>query len=256
MIDADHCLLGAAPSKHTHARPIFGVLGTIDLLAGTYLLVITRAQNIGSLHGSYVFRVLAADILPVHTESTVSSNELSDESEYVTLLRAVISGGTFYFSYENDLTSNCQRRSMTDGKAPLCVRADDQFFFNRGVQSALIAAGALDYVLPVIQGCIRALSDLLVNSLNLFLASLTPVPQLCRSTSIAPLAASSATHWSRVDRDSVPARATTSAAWTRRAMQPTLSKPNKSSKLRITCRRCCRRGTYPTCPSSLQIHAC
>lgn len=46
------------------SRPISGIVGTIRLLAGQYLVVITRSSKAGSVNGQDIWRVDGTELLP------------------------------------------------------------------------------------------------------------------------------------------------------------------------------------------------
>lgn len=52
------------PSLNAEVRPIFGIWGIIPLIAGNYLLVITKAEVIGTLNGHDIYHVLESDVIP------------------------------------------------------------------------------------------------------------------------------------------------------------------------------------------------
>jgi hypothetical protein len=45
-------------------RPIYGIWGIVSLIAGNYLLVITKANVLGTINGSDIYHILESDIIP------------------------------------------------------------------------------------------------------------------------------------------------------------------------------------------------
>lgn len=45
-------------------RQIYGIWGIISLIAGNYLIVITKAEVVGTLNGSEIYHILESDIIP------------------------------------------------------------------------------------------------------------------------------------------------------------------------------------------------
>ncbi|KAF9619394.1 hypothetical protein IFM89_006581 [Coptis chinensis] len=91
---------------------IYGVVGTIRLLAGTYLLVITSRKEVGTYLGFPVFRVMSMKFMACNGILRLSSCQernnrfcrKRDEAYFMSLLRTVESTLGLYYSYETDLT--------------------------------------------------------------------------------------------------------------------------------------------------------
>ncbi|KAI0198249.1 putative SAC1 protein [Astrocystis sublimbata] len=113
---------------------IAGILGLIRLRLDKYAIVITKAQPIGRLKGHMVYKVISTDFLPMRERQIRDP----DEDQFLFLLKTFIMSGPMYFSYSIDLTNSFQRQASIDNSAPLWMRADDRFFWNRFVQSDLI----------------------------------------------------------------------------------------------------------------------
>lgn len=45
-------------------RPIYGIWGTISLIGGNYLIVITEAEVVGTLNDADIYQIRASDIIP------------------------------------------------------------------------------------------------------------------------------------------------------------------------------------------------
>lgn len=126
--------------------PVAGILGMLRLQFDRYLLVITRARQVGSLTGHVVYVMEAFDLLPMRARTATDV----DEQQYLALVRAHLHGGQFYFSHTLDLTNSLQRQHGQQG--PLWRRADERFFWNRYIMEDFIQAGMDGFILPVVYG--------------------------------------------------------------------------------------------------------
>ncbi|CAN1277063.1 Phosphoinositide phosphatase SAC8 [Linum perenne] len=123
---------------------IYGVAGTIRLVAGTYILVITSQKEVGKFLGSPVFRIMSMQFLPCNQALKFSTaEEKKDEAYFRNLLRTVESTPALYYSYETDITLNLQRRcKLAEGwmAKPLWKQADPRFVWNQNLLEDLIEA--------------------------------------------------------------------------------------------------------------------
>lgn len=156
----------------TRVFSIKGILGMIQLRLDKYIIVITKDEHIARLKGHMVHRILQVDFLPVHERQLHDP----DEDRFLNLLRGFLKSGSMYYSYTLDLTNSFQRQAAQQDaasasgqpEAPLWMRADDRFFWNRFVQSDFIEyrnrgargqlgvqAGIDPYILPVMFGMLE-----------------------------------------------------------------------------------------------------
>ncbi|KAI1425092.1 putative SAC1 protein [Xylaria sp. FL1777] len=124
----------ATVKRVARVSSVAGILGIIRLRLDKYVIVITKAQPVGRLKGHMVYKVVSTDFLPMRERQIRDP----DEDQFLFLLKSFIMTGPMYFSYSIDLTNNFQRQASSDSSAPLWMRADDRFFWNRFVQSDLI----------------------------------------------------------------------------------------------------------------------
>ncbi|XP_043726176.1 phosphoinositide phosphatase SAC8 isoform X4 [Telopea speciosissima] len=147
----DSC--SGSPSK---VSKIYGVVGTIQLLAGTYVLIITSRTEAGTYLGFPIFRITAMKFLSCNEALKLStSQEKRDEAYFMSLLRTVESTPGLYYSYEIDLTLNIQRTvKLTDERAnkPLWKRADPRFVWNKNLLEELIECKLDPFIIPLVQG--------------------------------------------------------------------------------------------------------
>ncbi|KAH6777874.1 SAC domain-containing protein 8 [Perilla frutescens var. hirtella] len=135
-------LNGDGPSGSPKVSTIYGVAGTIRLLAGTYVLVITSRKEVGNYLGFPVFRVTSMRFLSCNEASrNLASQEKKDEDYFMTLLRIVESTHGLYYSYGTDITLNLQRRcKLAKGweSKPIWKQGDPRFVWNRNLLEELI----------------------------------------------------------------------------------------------------------------------
>ncbi|KAJ8898917.1 hypothetical protein K2173_008410 [Erythroxylum novogranatense] len=147
------------PSK---TSTVYGVAGTIRLLAGTYVLVITSRKEAGDFLGFPVFRVMSMKFLSCNEALKFStSQEKRDEAYYMNLLKIVESTPGLYYSYETDMTLNLQRRSkLAEGwmAKPFWKQADPRFVWNRNLLEELIELKLDEFIIPIVQGNILKLT--------------------------------------------------------------------------------------------------
>ncbi|KAL0727916.1 hypothetical protein Bca4012_024009 [Brassica carinata] len=140
----------------TRVSTIFGVGGTIRLLAGTYLLVITSREEAGTFLGFPIFRVTAMKFLPCNGNLRfATAQEKKDEAYFRTLLQALETTPGLYFSYETDLTVNLQRRcKLAVGwtSKPMWKQADPRYVWNWHLLEELIECKLDGFITPLLQG--------------------------------------------------------------------------------------------------------
>lgn len=95
-------------------RKIWGIIGTIKLLACRYLIVITDATEVGTIAGHQIFKIVATDVIP-YTKSSLhlSEKQMQSNSTYLEMIKSVLNTPYFYFSYTYDLSHSMQRLHNT-----------------------------------------------------------------------------------------------------------------------------------------------
>ncbi|KAK4776912.1 hypothetical protein SAY86_005600 [Trapa natans] len=120
---------------------IYGVVGTIRLLAGTYVLVITSRNEVGNFLGFPVYRVNSMRFLYCNEALKLStSQEKRDE---------------VYFSYRTDITLNLQRRyKLMDGWMTKSIwkQADPRFVWNKNLMEEFIECKLDMFIILLLQG--------------------------------------------------------------------------------------------------------
>ncbi|NXE11129.1 SAC1 phosphatase, partial [Lophotis ruficrista] len=95
-------------------RPIYGILGTIRLVAGTYLIVITKKKKVGEIFSHAIWKATDFDILSYKkTMLHLTDIQLQDNKVFLSMLSHVLSVDGFYFSTTYDLTHTLQRLANT-----------------------------------------------------------------------------------------------------------------------------------------------
>uniref|UniRef100_A0A8C2W1M9 Phosphatidylinositol-3-phosphatase SAC1 n=2 Tax=Chinchilla lanigera TaxID=34839 RepID=A0A8C2W1M9_CHILA len=141
-------------------RPIFGILGTIHLVAGNYLIVITKKTKIGEFFNHVIWKATDFDILSYKkTMLHLTDIQLQDNKTFLAMLNNVLSVDGFYFSTTYDLTHTLQRLSNTSPEfqeMSLLERADQRFVWNGHLLRELSAQPEVHrFALPVLHGFIN-----------------------------------------------------------------------------------------------------
>lgn len=140
-------------------RPICGLLGTIRLVAGMYLVVITRKRNVGSLMGHAVWKAVDFDIISYkRTMLHLSEIQSQENKTFLTMMSNVLNTDGFYFCTDYDLTHTLQRLGNTSPDfqdSSLLERADQRFVWNANLLRELAAQTELHkFAIPVVHGFI------------------------------------------------------------------------------------------------------
>ncbi|XP_042484714.1 phosphoinositide phosphatase SAC6-like isoform X2 [Macadamia integrifolia] len=147
-----YCSSVRAPKIQT----IFGVIGVLKLLAGSYVLVITGCEQVGSYLGHPIYKVSGLKILPCdHSLKNSPTDQKKMETEFSVLLNAAERTSGLYFSYDVNLTLSAQRLHDLGNESkqlPLWRQADPRFLWNNYLLEMLIDSKLDPYVLPVVQG--------------------------------------------------------------------------------------------------------
>jgi len=146
--------------KNASKRPIFGIIGTIQLVACKYLVVITKCSRAGTVNGQHIWRIDESQILPF-SRSILHLNEeqVKENQSYVTMIEHVLNTPNLYFSYTYDLTHTLQRLHNTMPEflqMPLHERADERFVWNRHlIQEMGGHSDLVRFILPIMHGFVQ-----------------------------------------------------------------------------------------------------
>lgn len=109
-------IVGTASQIPTTAsrRRIWGLVGTIRLLACRYLIVITDAQMCGTIAGHTIYRISSTEVIP-YTRSSLhlTEKQVQNNATYLEMVKSVLNTPYFYFSYTYDLSHTMQRLHNT-----------------------------------------------------------------------------------------------------------------------------------------------
>uniref|UniRef100_A0A667ZYQ4 SAC1 like phosphatidylinositide phosphatase b n=1 Tax=Myripristis murdjan TaxID=586833 RepID=A0A667ZYQ4_9TELE len=95
-------------------QPICGVMGTIRLVAGMYLVVITKKKKVGDLLGHAVWKALDFDVISYKkTVLHLTDNQMQDNKAFLSMMNSVLHTDGFYFATDYDLTHTLQRLANT-----------------------------------------------------------------------------------------------------------------------------------------------
>ncbi|KAL6899782.1 hypothetical protein ACP4OV_006440 [Aristida adscensionis] len=106
-------LVEELPSRGSSTNPkvqtVYGVIGVVKLAAGSYFLVITDRDCVGSYLGHAVFKVTGLRILQCNNALSTSAEQKKMETQFSELLDAAERTIGLYFSYDVNLTLTAQR---------------------------------------------------------------------------------------------------------------------------------------------------
>nr|XP_043633432.1 phosphoinositide phosphatase SAC6-like [Erigeron canadensis] len=137
-------------------QTVFGVIGMLKLLAGSYLLVITDRESVGTYLGYPIFKVLSLKVFPCDHSLKISPEEQKRmESEFTNLLKVAEKTPGLYFSYDVNITLSIQRLNELGDESrmlPLWRQAEPRFLWNNYMLEVFIDNKLDPYMLPLIQG--------------------------------------------------------------------------------------------------------
>ncbi|KAG4386597.1 hypothetical protein GLYMA_11G085100v4 [Glycine max] len=159
-VDGSMKLIDKVPECSTLRVPkiytIFGVVGMLKLLAGSYLLVITERESVGSYSGHPIFKISKLKVFPCDNSLKNTPPEKKKiEMEFSGLLNVAEKTSGLFFSYETNLTLSAQRLNDLGDESrllPLWRQAEPRFLWNNYMLEVLIDNKLEPYLLPVVQG--------------------------------------------------------------------------------------------------------
>ncbi|KAG2376276.1 Phosphoinositide phosphatase [Vigna angularis] len=121
---------------------IFGVVGMLRLLAGSYLLVITERESVGSYLGHPIFKISSLKVFPCDNSlKNTPAEQKKIETEFSALLNVAEKSSGLFFSYETNLTLSAQRLNDLGDESrllPLWRQAEPRFLWNNYMLEVLI----------------------------------------------------------------------------------------------------------------------
>ncbi|KAM6540477.1 hypothetical protein CsatB_004924 [Cannabis sativa] len=159
-LDASLSFIDELPESSSVRAPkiqtIYGVVGMVKLLTGSYLIVITDRQCVGTYLGHTIFKVLSLKVFPCdHSLQNSDAQHKKMEAEFSALLNIVEKTSGLFFSYETNLTLSVQKLHDLGGESkllPLWRQAEPRFLWNNYMLEVLIDNKLDPFLLPVIQG--------------------------------------------------------------------------------------------------------
>lgn len=144
-------------SNAFNVRKICGILGAINLVSGTHLVIATHRLPVGFINNQVIWRLAGVDVIP-YIPSLLHLNEPQQlENEiYLSMIRSILDTPYLYFSYSYDITHTLQRlHSMSPEflRMTLLERADSRFVWNGNLLNAFQKPELRNYCLPLLMGC-------------------------------------------------------------------------------------------------------
>uniref|UniRef100_A0A7E4UTD1 Phosphatidylinositol-3-phosphatase SAC1 n=1 Tax=Panagrellus redivivus TaxID=6233 RepID=A0A7E4UTD1_PANRE len=138
--------------------PIYGIVGIVKLVAGPYLVVIKKAEVVGTVNDAEIYHVTETEALPFN-KSTLHLTERQSwfNKHFLDMIQLVLATRGFYYSPSFDLTHSLQW--LSENVTPdyrssgLHARADQRFVWNRHLLTPLAANPSLaHFTIPLIHG--------------------------------------------------------------------------------------------------------
>ncbi|XP_038154593.1 phosphatidylinositol-3-phosphatase SAC1-B-like [Cyprinodon tularosa] len=164
-VSTDMCLtVRSAVPVSAETRPICGVMGTIRLPAGMYLIIITKKTKAGDLLGHDVWKAQSFDIISYKkTVLHLNEDQMQDNKTFLSMINSVLQTDGFYFATDYDLTHTLQRLANTSPDfhdLSLLERADQRFVWNGHLLRDFMTQPELHkFVFPVLHGFISIKSS-------------------------------------------------------------------------------------------------
>lgn len=156
-------------SVASSCKEFCGVLGSIQLLAGQYLIIATQREFVGSIAGHNIWCLTGTEILP-YCRSTLHLNaeQQIDNTTYLNMIEQVLATPYLYFSYSYDLTHTMQRLHGTGPdflSQSLVDRADQRFVWNGFILKDFRHPEFKNFCLPLVHGFL-SINQISVNGCN------------------------------------------------------------------------------------------
>ncbi|XP_049789260.1 phosphatidylinositol-3-phosphatase SAC1 [Schistocerca nitens] len=145
--------------QSSSSKPICGIIGIIRLIAGPYLIVVTRKWKVGTINNQDIWRIDECEVIPFsRTLLHLTEKQTAENQQYVSMVDHVLKTPHLYFSYSYDLTHTLQRLHNTTPEflqMPLHERADPRFVWNSNLLREMATRQELHrFCLPIVHGFI------------------------------------------------------------------------------------------------------
>lgn len=156
---------GQIPSTSSQ-QDFCGLLGSIHLLAGRYLVIATQRELIGFIDGHSIWRLAGTKLIP-YLKSTIhiDTQQMEDNQIYMGMMEQVLHTPYSYFSYSYDLSHTLQRlHSAGPGfnSQSILSRADQRFVWNRHLLRGFRSPELMNFALPIIHGFV-SINQVVIN---------------------------------------------------------------------------------------------
>ncbi|XP_061402641.1 phosphatidylinositol-3-phosphatase SAC1 [Musca vetustissima] len=152
-------------------RRVCGILGTIHLIGGDYLVVATHRLYVGMIDGGVIWRLAGYDIIPYIPKTTHLTPKQREHNEtYLQMLRKTLDTNYFYFSYAFDITHSQQRlhtMAVEERQQSLFERADKRFVWNGALLNNFQCNEMRNFQLPLILGFV-SINQVQINGQTFF----------------------------------------------------------------------------------------
>eukprot|EP01080_Neovahlkampfia_damariscottae_P012562 gene12562-6382_t len=118
-----------------------GVLGTIQLLKGSYLIAIKESKVMGEIKKTQIQMIKTVNILPIGSQEKLTKEQQDIEDNHLDSVKKLLEENYFYFSLENNISQSFQ--SKLNSK-----EVDDQFIWNFNLYDQKYS----NHFLQIIQG--------------------------------------------------------------------------------------------------------
>lgn len=161
--------VGQIPAANNR-KDFCGLLGSINLLAGYYLVIVTQRELVGYIAGHAIWRLVKAELLPYcRSMLHLNAEKESDNNLYLNMVEQVLSTPFHYFSYSYDITHSIQRLhdiSPDFWLQSLWDRADQRFVWNEHLLQPFKNLNLKNFCLPLLHGFI-SINQCVINGHNL-----------------------------------------------------------------------------------------
>ncbi|KAL9654682.1 hypothetical protein ABK040_006744 [Willaertia magna] len=152
---------------------IFGIIGSIKLLSGTFLVVLLEREYIGMINKHKIYKIKKIQFIPFKPSKFKIQTEEQKEKEiqYIEMMnKVIVEDNSFYFSYTLDLTNRFQRTfSTNEGLDNINLQgwknAHPNYFWNKYLLQQFISKQMDGFIIPMIRGIVE-MKNIVVNNIS------------------------------------------------------------------------------------------
>ena len=147
---------------------VYAVIGIINLIAGPYFIVATAVSRVGSIFHQPILRIDKTEVIPFSkTTLHLTEEQTSFNTQYLSMIKNVLSTEHFYFCASYDLTHTVQRLSNFPPdfqSQSMFDRADKRFVWNQHLLRDWNNRSELKkYCLPILHGFV-SIKEVTINA--------------------------------------------------------------------------------------------